>query len=121
MNVPTPDALLFYPAIGLLVEVCLHAVPLAVLVALFARSGIKNDRTFWLMAIAVATLEAGFQLGAATTLPTAAFSGIQLLTFGLVQLYVFRRFGFMSMYTFRLAYYFMWHIVWGAVRLHWLF
>ncbi len=49
------------------------------------------------------------------------FSGLQLLAFGLVQLYVFRRFGFVSMYAFRLAYYSLWHIAWGAIRLKWAF
>ena len=121
MNVPAPDAFFFYPAIGFLVEVCLHAVPLALLVALFARSGIPSDRTFWLLAIPVAMLEAGFQTATATTAATAVFSGLQLLAFGLVQLYVFRRFGFVSMYVFRLAYYSLWHMAWGALRLRWLF
>lgn len=121
MNVPAPDAFFFYPAIGFLVEVCLHALPLALLVALFARSGIPTDRTFWLLAITVAALEAGFQAATATTAATAVFSGLQLLAFGLVQLYVFRRFGFVSMYAFRLVYYSLWHIAWGAIRLHWLF
>ena len=121
MNVPAPDAFFFYPAIGFLVEVCLHAVPLALLIALFARSGIPSDRTFWLLAIPVAMLEAGFQTATATTAATAVFSGLQLLAFGLVQLHVFRRFGFVSMYAFRLAYYSLWHIAWGAIRLHWLF
>jgi hypothetical protein len=121
MNVPVPDAFFFYPSIGFLVEVCLHAVPLALLVAAFARSGIPSDHTFWLLAIPVAALEAVFQVATATTVATAVFSGVQLLAFGLVQIYVFRRFGFLSMYVFRLAYYFLWHIAWGAVRVRWLF
>ena len=121
MNVPPPDAFFFYPAIGFLVEVCLHAIPLALLVAVFARNGIDSDHTFWVMAVAVAMLEAAFQAAAAATIPTAVFSGLHLLAFGLVQLYTFRRFGFMSMYAFRLVYYFLWHIVWGVIRLRWLF
>jgi hypothetical protein len=104
----------------ILVEVCLHAVPVALLIALFAGSGIPSDRTFWLMAIPVAMLEAGFQSATATTAAPAVFSGLQLLAFGLVQLYVFRRFGFASMYSLRLAYYSLWHIAWGTTRLHWL-
>lgn len=121
MNVPAPDAFFFYPAIGFLVEVCLHALPLAVLVGIFARSGITSEPTFWLLAIPVALLEAAFQTATAATTATAMFSGVQLFAFGLVQLYVFRRFGFMSMYLFRLTYYSLWHIAWGAIRLRWLF
>ena len=49
------------------------------------------------------------------------FSGLQLLAFGLVQLYVFRRFGFIPMFVFRLAYYARWHVGWGALRLRLLF
>ena len=121
MNVPIPDAFFFYPAIGFLVEVCLHAIPLALLIAVFARSGAVSDRTFWVLAIAVAMLEAAFQTATASTTATAVFSGLHLLAFGLVQLYVFRRFGFVSMYMLRLAYYSLWHIAWGATRLQWLF
>ena len=121
MNVTAPDALFFYPAIGFLVEVGLHTMPLALLIALFVRSDIVPDRTFWLLAIPVAMLEAVLQMATATTAATAVFSGLQLLAFGLVQLFVFRRFGFVSMYAFRLAYYLLWHVAWGAIRLHWLF
>lgn len=121
MNVPAPDAFAFYPAIAFLVEVCLHAVPLAVLIALFARSGTLSDRRFWVLATPVALLEAGFQTAAAVTAATAAFSGVHLLAFGLAELHVFRRYGFVSMYVFRLAYYVLWHGVWGALRLEWLF
>ena len=93
----------------------------SLLIAVFARSGIRSDRAFWLMALAIATLEAAFQTVTATTAETAAFSGLQLLAFGLVQLYVFRRFGFIQMYLFRIAYYAVWHIGWGALRLRLLF
>jgi hypothetical protein len=121
MNVSLPGAVFFYPAIGFVVEVCLHALPLALLAALFARSGIWSNRTFWILAILVASIEAGFQAFTATTTGTAVFSGLQLFAFGLVQLYVFRRFGFLPMYLFRLTYYSLWHVAWGAIRLRWLF
>jgi hypothetical protein len=38
-----------------------------------------------------------------------------------LQLYVFRRFDFASMYAFRLVYYAYWHILWGVIRLKVLF
>ncbi len=38
-NVHLPDALFFYPSVAFFVEVCLHAVPFAVLVALLGGDG----------------------------------------------------------------------------------
>lgn len=121
MNAPLPDALLFYPAIGFLVEVVLHAVPLALLVAAFGGAPDPAEPSFWLMIVPIAMLEAGIQAAFAGSIPTATFSFIQLLAFGAVQLYVFARFGFLPMYAFRLAYYLLWHVGWGTARLHWLF
>lgn len=121
MNVALPDAFFFYPAIAFLVEVCLHALPLALLIMLCAPNGIGSDRQFWALALPVALVEAAIQAATATTTATALFSGLQLIAFGLVQLHIFRRFGFMSMLGFRLVYYCLWHILWGSVRLELFF
>ena len=121
MNVAVPEALLFYPAIAFLVEVLLHALPLALLVTVFAREGIRSNRQFWVLAAPVALIEAVVQAATAATTATAIFSGLQLVAFGLVQLHVFRRFGFISMFGFRLVYYCLWHILWGSLRLPLLF
>jgi hypothetical protein len=39
----------------------------------------------------------------------------------LCQLLIFRRYDFISMYTFRIAYYMLWHVLWGYARLRLLF
>jgi hypothetical protein len=41
--------------------------------------------------------------------------------FTLVELNMFRRYDFVSMYAFRVVFYLWWHVIWGSVRLRWLF
>jgi len=73
----------------------------------------------------VALLEPAFQLGRGFPgKPMSgldAYVGLHVLVISLLQLYVFRRYDFVSMITFRLVYYIHWHIVWGYLRLQWLF
>ncbi len=73
----------------------------------------------------VALLEPLFQLGApsAAALPSwgTFYLGVHLLVFNGLQLWIFRRYDFLSMYAFRLVYYAWWHIAWGHVRLELLF
>jgi hypothetical protein len=119
-NVAMPDALRFYPAIAVFVEIALHMLPITVLVALLGMPG-DFDLTFWRIAIPVALIEAVLQASYATSVGTAIFSAVHLVVFGVVQVWVFWRYGFVWMLGFRLAYYALWHLVWGAVRLELLF
>ncbi len=119
-NVAVPDALRFYPAIAVFVESALHVVPIAALVAVLgAPTGL--DVTFWRIAIPVALIEAVLQAAYATSIGTSIFSAVHLTVFGVVQVWMFWRFGFAWMLGFRLAYYALWHVAWGAVRLELLF
>jgi hypothetical protein len=117
MNVPAPASLAFYPTIAWVVEVTFHATPLLGLIVVFGSPDSTADIRFWAMAAAVAAIEAGLQAAYATTLGTAVFSGVHLLVIGIVQVYVFRRVGFFPMLGFRLVYYAVWHLAWGAARL----
>jgi hypothetical protein len=45
------------------------------------------------------------------------YTWIHVYAVACMQLYVFRRFDFVSMYCFRLLYYAYWHVFWGVVRL----
>lgn len=121
MNVASPAALTFYPVIALVVEVVLHALPLAVLVALFGSPDSAAEARFWVFAAAIALIEAGLQAAFAESMGTAVFSGVHLAVIGVFQVFLFRRFGFVPMLGFRLVYYAGWHLVWGAVRLRLLF
>ncbi|MCB9291467.1 MAG: hypothetical protein H6560_29470 [Lewinellaceae bacterium] len=42
---------------------------------------------------------------------------LHIFLINLIQLWLFKRYDFVSMYTFRLVYYLIWHIGWGWVRL----
>lgn len=119
-NVAMPDALRFYPAIAVFVELVLHVAPIAALVAILG-SPTGLDATFWRIAIPVAAIEAVLQAAYATSTGTAVFSAIHLMVFGVAQVWMFWRFGFLWMLGFRLAYYALWHVVWGTARLHLLF
>ena len=120
MNVAMPHALRFYPAIAVFMEAVVHALPIAVLVGIFGMpTGL--DSTFWRIAAPVALIEAVLQAFYATSIGTSIAGLVQLSVFGVVQVWVFWRFGFVWMLGFRLAYYAIWHGAWGAARLELLF
>lgn len=119
-NVPMPDALRFYPAIAVFVEIALHAVPIAVLVALLGTPA-GLDATFWKIAVPVALIEAVLQTVYATSIGTSVFSAVHLMVFGVAQVWMFWRFGFVWMLGFRLTYYSLWHLAWGTARLELMF
>ncbi len=119
-NVALPDALRFYPAIAVFVEIAFHAIPIAGLVAIF---GMPNGfaALLWRIAVPVASIEAVLQALFAPSVSTSVFSAVHLVVFGVVEIWVFWRFGFVWMLGFRLFYYALWHIAWGVARLKLLF
>ena len=124
LNVPLPAALLFYPVMGYVVELLFHAIPLSLLLpatALLLRSWPAERRTGLCIAFA-AVLEPTFQVLRSTSdTPLTVFMLIQVFVFGCVELWLFRRYGFIAMYVVRLTYYGYWHVLWGHLRLLWLF
>ena len=125
MNVPVPQALLFYPAVGFVAEIMFHVLPLVLLLlALNPLVGhLGRNRVVWLGILLVAVLEPTFQVlfeGKAFTWG-AAYTWIHVFAIAFLQLYMFRHFDFVSMYSFRLFYYAYWHILWGVIRLQILF
>lgn len=135
MNVPVPASLLFYPVISLMVEILFHLLPLAAL--LFAISVATRERpsetVIWGSLLLVSLLEPSFQVLAAVSerpvvgaphpydARVVAYDGLHVWAINLCQLAIFRRYDFVSMWTFRLVYYAIWHIVWGELRLRVLF
>lgn len=125
INVAFPASLLFYPLMGFVVEAVFHLAPLAVLLLLLGSLVAKRHRKWavWTSLVLVAPSEAIFQLWIAP--PDAGwvnvFLGAHLLVFGGLQVWLFRRYGFFTMYFFRLVYYSYWHILWGHARLQLLF
>lgn len=128
MNILFPKSLLFYPAIGLLVEVLFHVLPLAVLLVTL-NSILKNvnfETIVWICIPIVALLEPTYHLMdmvSANQFPVWAvvYVGFHIFLINFFQLIIFRKFDFISMYSFRLVYYLFWHIGWGYVRLRLLF
>ena len=120
INVPPPHSLLFYPVMAYVVEVVFHALPLALLLALLGRSTRKTNTAIvtWLCIVFASSLEPVLvHLRAGSSVYVGAF----VFVFTLVELDVFRRYDFISMYAFRLVFYLWWHIAWGYMRLRWLF
>jgi hypothetical protein len=124
-NVPTPQAFLFYPAVGLVAEIIFHVLPLALLLIFLNPLGnwIGKERVVWLGILVVAVLEPTFQVlfEGKTLTWGSAYTWVHVFAMAFLQLYVFRRFDFVSMYSFRLVYYGYWHILWGVIRLKVLF
>ncbi len=125
MNVPPPEALLFYPVVGYVAEVVFHVLPLTLLLLAFAplSKGPGAGRLVGLCIVLTALLEPSFQLGFAET-PlswSGAYTWVHVFAISLLQRHVFRRYDFVSMYAFRLFYYAYWHIIWGVIRLELLF
>ena len=128
MNILFPHSLLFYPAIGFLVEILFHVLPLAVL--LFILHGIFRNVNIeylvWISIFIVALLEPIYHstnmfYSSRYSLWAVIYVGVHVFIINFVQLLLFRKYDFISMYSFRLAYYLFWHIGWGYLRLKILF
>jgi hypothetical protein len=125
-NRPFPDALFFYPIFGFVVEVIFHMLPLALfLFILTSVFKINFEKVIWPCILIIALLEPIFQtvLGFSKPYPTwvTVCVFVNILLINLFQLSIFKRYDFVSMYSFRLVYYAIWHIIWGQIRLSLLF
>ena len=127
MNQSFPASLGFYPSIGFLVEVVFHLVPITILLLLitpFIRDS-NNTVVVWSVLLVVATIEPSFQTisMASGSYPLAGRLAVfvNILIFNITQMVLFKRVGFLAMYSSRLLYYLIWHIIWGSFRLAVLF
>jgi len=126
LNVPPPQSLLFYPAIAYVVEIAFHVIPLALL--LFALGPflrrLNPDRLIWPCILLTSLPEPILQLRLGSSEQpawTQGYVGLHVFAFNLLQLYLFRRYDLLSMISMRLTYYLYWHVIWGYLRLRWLF
>jgi len=127
VNRPFPDSLLFYPTVGFVVEIVFHVLPLTLLL-LLATALFKNlafESLVWPCILLVALLEPIFQtwFGFSRPYPVWVFAFVAVHNFLLnfTQLALFKRYDFVTMYSFRLVYYIFWHIIWDFIRLRILF
>jgi hypothetical protein len=127
LNVPPPQSLLFYPAMAYVAEISFHALPLSLLLILLGPllKKLNLNSLVWLCVFLASLLEPIFQLGWGFSKKLSSWAevyvGLHVFVFNLLQMYVFRRYDFVSMYAFRLVYYIHWHIIWGYMRLQLLF
>ncbi len=124
-NINFPMSLLFYPAMGFLVEILFHLLPLSLLIftSTFLLQNISTEKIIWFCFLITATLEPTYQVVYMNASPewTVIIVWLNLFLFNLAQLFVFKKYDFISMYLVRLFYYLIWHILWGQIRLAWLF
>jgi hypothetical protein len=114
-DVPPPHAWLFYPAMANVAEVSFHALPLSLLLVFLSPlfKKLNSNVLVWSCIFLTSLLEPIFQLG----LGFSIYVGLYVFAFNLLQLYIFRRYDFVSMYSVRLVYYLQGHIVWSYIRL----
>lgn len=126
INIPFPYSIFFYPIIAFIVEVIFHLIPLTIfLIILRYIFSVKVSSALLLIVfVIIGMMEAFYQaLDASETnsFGLGVFVFIHLLGINMIQLWIFKKFDFISMYLFRLVYYLFWHILWGILRLHVLF
>lgn len=127
LNILFPESLLFYPAIGYVVEILFHVLPLSLLfffLTIVFRK-INYKKIIWISILTVSLLEPVYQTIPFITgqypLWAVIYVGLHVFLINLVQLLIFKQYDFVSMYSFRLVYYILWHILWGYMRLELLF
>ncbi len=121
VNVAWPDAWLFYPTIALVAEAAFHLLPLAGLTWVSGARfrGRALDRRVWALVLSTAAVEPLAQLALGSSLPAFVMPHVYL--FGIVQLLLLRRYGYLPMLWLRVCYYLLWHVLWGAARLELLY
>ena len=127
INVLFPKSLLFYPIMAYVVEILFHVLPLSLLLILLPKifKNLNFQKIVWFSIIIISALEPLYQgvLGTPNDFPIGIkiYFGFHLFVFNFLQLYIFKRYGFLSMYSFRVIYYILWHVIWGFLRLEILF
>lgn len=124
MNILFPQSLFFYPVIGFFVEILFHVLPLSLLLILmasiFKKALYKNIAGICVFIVSLPEPIYQTMLMASTNhypLWSLVIVWFNLFLFNLSQLIIFKRYDFISMYSFRLMYYLAWHMIWGYIRL----
>jgi hypothetical protein len=127
LNKSYPESLLFYPAMGYVVEILFHVLPVTLL--LVAMTSLSREMSFEKVILPciflISLLEPVYQtkIGFSRQYPVwvTGYVALHIYLINLCQLLVFRRYDFVSMFSLRLSYYIIWHILWGYLRLKILF
>jgi hypothetical protein len=124
LNILFPQSVLYYPVMGYAVDILFHVLPLTILLILLTLLSKSFSSIIWPCILIVSLLEPVFQVAFLVgPYPSwaVAYVGLHIFAINLSELVLFKRYDFVSMYSFRLAYYAIWHIVWGYLRTRLLF
>ena len=118
INVALPEAVPFYFAMAVVVEMAFHVIPFAALAVIHRHlKPLRPTATLLVVALIEPVFQISLALGGDAAPAMIGFLAAHLLIFNVTQLWLFRRFGFAAMLVFRLTYYAAWHIAWGHIRL----
>lgn len=126
INVGWPSSVLFYPLMALVAESVFHVIPLGALSVLMQGTG-RDPAVASPPAVAmgaVCLLEPALQVvwgSEVSPLWANVYVGVHVLIINVLGIYFFRRYDVVSMLWFRLVYYLLWHVTWGALRLEIVF
>ncbi len=127
LNVLFPESLAYYPSIAFFAEIVFHLLPLTlfsiILTSIFQK--VDSLMIIWIAILIASLSDPVFQVLSAVAdnypLWAVLVTGLHVLVINFLMLVVFKRYDFVSMLSFRLFYYIIWHIVWGNIRLRVLF
>ena len=119
INVLAPEAFLYYPVMGFMAEAVFHLLPITLVIFLLRNvTRLSRSTIVWIALILAVLVEPIFQMVTGDyDANTRIFTGILVFCFSAAQLWVFRFYGWVSMFVLRLFYYLIWHIAWGEMRL----
>jgi hypothetical protein len=118
IHIPWPNSLLIYPGGAIIFDVLYYLVPITLLLAIVkvARrwDGTPPAAFFWPIGVLAALIEPVTQMGAIPGHPMArSVTFAQDFLLNLVQVWTYRRAGWVSAVVLRVAFYMVWHVLWG--------
>lgn len=117
IHIPFPASVLIYPGGAVIVEILyrLFLIPVLLwIVSSLLLRGKGREATFWTLAALTSLLEPLGDLGLRDQgLPTMAAVFAQDYVLNFTQAWFFRRQGFLAAIVVRVAFYLVWHVLWG--------
>ena len=117
IHIEFPASVLIYTGGAVIVEVLYRLFPIPLLLWLISGLILKGrgqEVTYWCLAVPLSSVEALGDLGLRKYgLVTMASVFAQDYALNLVQAWVFRRAGFLASILVRVAFYLVWHVLWG--------
>jgi hypothetical protein len=118
IHIPWPSSLLIYPGGAIIVNTIYYLIPipltLALLRLILRKPGPPSPVAFWIAGTIAALIEPSTQVSALpghALLPYAFFA--QDFLVNLAQVWSYRRAGWVSSVILRVAFYLVWHVLWG--------